>query len=101
MLRTILTAATLAGVGWLIYRQEKLMATAAEQINTLAAKVDDIAADFRALRDAMNAERENLTPDGQAALDAANAKLDAFDTEVGDADGSDTPAPAEPEQPTA
>ncbi len=92
MLRLIAATAlvTAAGVGWLIYRQEKLMATAAEQINTLSAKVDDIAADFRAFRDAMTAERENLTESGQAALDAANAKLDAFDTEVGDADGSDT-----------
>ncbi|MFG1846758.1 hypothetical protein [Micromonospora carbonacea] len=82
-------------------RMESAMATAAEQINNLSAKVDDIAADFRAFRDAMNAERENLTPDGQAALDAANAKLDAFDTEVGDADGSDTPTePTEPDTDT-
>lgn len=75
---------------------EALMATAAEQINALSAKVDDIAADFIALRDAMLVERENLTEAGQAALDAANAKVDALDVEVGDADGSDAPAP-EPE----
>lgn len=68
------------------------MAAAADQITALSAKVDDIAADFIALRDAMLAERENLTAAGQAALDAANAKLDALDTEVGDADGSDTPS---------
>lgn len=80
-------------------RLEANMATAAEQINNLSAKVDDIAADFRAFRDAMNAERENLTPGGQAALDAANAKLDAFDVEVGDADGSDTPTEPTPDQP--
>jgi hypothetical protein len=72
---------------------EELMATAAEQITALSTKVDDIAADFAALRDAMLVERENLTTAGQAALDAANAKLDALDTEVGDADGSDTPTP--------
>src|SRR5688500_5907047 len=54
---------------------EELVATAAEQITALSAKVDDIAADFSALVTALNAERENLTPAGQAALDAANAKI--------------------------
>lgn len=107
MLRAVLviSAATLAGVGYLIYRQERLMATATEQITALSGKVDalaaktaDILADFRAFRDAMTAERENLTAAGQAALDEANAKTDAaaaslseLDVEVGDADGSDTP----------
>jgi hypothetical protein len=76
-------------------RLEHLMATAAEQIDALSAKIDDIAADFTALVAAMNAERENLTPTGQAALDAANTKADALDAAVGDADGSDTP-PVEP-----
>ncbi len=70
---------------------EVRMATAAEQIDALSAKVDDIAADFAALVTALNAERENLTEAGQAALDAANAKLTALDVAVGDADGSDTP----------
>jgi hypothetical protein len=84
-----------------------LMATAAEQINALSTKVDglstltaDIHADFRAFRDAMTAERENLTAAGQAALDEANAKADVaataladLDVEVGDADGSDVPPP--------
>jgi len=88
-----------------------LMATAAEQVNALSTKVDalaattaDIHADFVALTTAMNAERENLTATGQAAVDQANAKLDAataaladLDVAVGDADGSDTPPPpAEP-----
>jgi hypothetical protein len=73
---------------------EALMATAAEQITALSAKVDDIAADFAALVAALAAERENLTPAGQEALDAATAKLDALDVAVGDADGSDTPPPA-------
>lgn len=88
---------------------EAAMATAAEQINTLAGKVDgisavvtDVHADFSALVAAMQADRENLSPTGQAALDAANTKLDEagakladLDVAVGDADGSDTP-PAEP-----
>lgn len=83
------------------------MATAAEQIDQLSTKVDglaavttDIHADFVAFRDAMTAERENLSAAGQAAIDQANAKLDTaaatladLDVEVGDADGSDTPPP--------
>lgn len=90
-------------------RLEQLMATAAEQINALTGKIDgltavatDIAADFAALIAAMNADRENLSETGQAALDAANARADAaaaklaeLDAAVGDADGSDTP-PEEP-----
>lgn len=96
---------------------EEVMATAAEQINALNVKVSaqgdvltDIAADFAAFKEAMEAERENLTPAGQAALDEANANLDAnaqrladLDVAVGDADGSDTPPPppVEPEPPVA
>lgn len=85
---------------------EELMATAAEQITALSTKVDgisavvtDVHADFSALVAALQADRENLSPSGQAALDAANAKLDQaaanladLDVAVGDADGSDTPA---------
>lgn len=85
------------------------MTTAVEQLTALTAKVDgigavltDVQADFAALVAAMEAERENLTPAGQAALDAANtavettaAKAGALDASVGDADGSDTP-PVEP-----
>ena len=94
MLRLIAAAAlvTAAGVGWIIYRLETRMATAAEQIDALIAKFDDLVADVRVVV----AERENLTPAGQAAADRLAAKLDAFDTEIGDADGSDTP-PVEPE----
>lgn len=94
-------------------RMEITMTTAAEQIGVLGAKVDafgviivDVSADFAAFRAAVEAERENLTEAGQAALDAANAsadataeKLAALDAEVGDADGSDVPAeePTDPE----
>lgn len=103
----------LAAVGRIEFKineMRELMATAAEQITALGTKVDgltavttDILADFRAFRDAMNAERENLTAAGQAALDEANTKVDAaaeglsgLDVEVGDADGSDTPPPPPP-----
>jgi hypothetical protein len=77
---------------------EVLMATAAEQLTALSARVDDIAADFTALVAALAAERENLTAAGQAALDVAVAKVAALDAAVGDADGSDVP-PVEPEVP--
>jgi predicted nucleic acid-binding Zn-ribbon protein len=87
-------------------RMEQLMATAAEQINALSDKIDaqgveiaDIKGDFTALLEAMNAERENLTPAGQAALDTANAKADAnaadlgdLDEQVGEHDGVNPPA---------
>jgi multidrug resistance efflux pump len=80
---------------------ETHMATAAEQLNTLTAAVQDVHADFTALIETLNAERENLTPAGQAALDQANAALGALDEAVGDADGSDTPPPppVEPVEP--
>ena len=77
------------------------MATAAEQIQALDAKVTamgtvltDIKGDFDALLAAMNAERENLTAGGQAAIDLANENADAraaqladLDTAVGEHDG--------------
>lgn len=72
---------------------EAVMATEAEQLNALSAKVDDLISDVRAALATLAAERDNLGPDGQAAIDSLNAKVDAFDAEVGDADGSDTPAP--------
>lgn len=78
-----------------IQRLENLMATEAEQLNAMSAKVDDLVADVRAALEILRAERDNLGPDGQAAFDALDAKLAAFDAEIGDADGSDTP-PAEP-----
>jgi outer membrane murein-binding lipoprotein Lpp len=71
---------------------EAAMATAREQLDTLNGKVDDLIADVRAARDTLAAERENLTAEGQAAFDTLSAKVDAFDAEIGDADGSDTPA---------
>lgn len=70
---------------------ETTVATAAEQLTTLTAKVDDLVADVRALVAQLAADRENLSESGQAAFDTLSAKVDAFDTEIGDADGSDTP----------
>lgn len=73
--------------------QGELMVTQAQAIDLVATRLTDILADFRALRDAMLAERENLTAEGQAALDRANVVVEDLDTEIGDADGSDTPPP--------
>lgn len=78
-----------------LQRLERNMATAKQQLDALSAKVDDLIADVRAARDAIEADRENLSDDGQAALDQLTAKVDAFDAEVGDADGSDAAAPVD------
>ena len=72
--------------------KEQIM-TEAEAIGALDAKVTDLIADVRAALAALEADRDNLGPAGQAALDALTAKVAAFDAEVGDADGSDTPVP--------
>jgi len=66
----------------------RLMATATEQLQTLTTKVDDLVADVRAALATINGDE--LSPEAQAALDGIVAKVDAFDAEVGDADGSDT-----------
>lgn len=74
-------------------RMEARMATEAEQITAMSAKVDDLVSDVRAALDILRAERDNLGEAGQAAFDALSAKVEAFDAEVGDADGSDEPEP--------
>lgn len=93
-----------------ITRMENLLTTQAEAIAALTARFEgvagiaaDILADVRALLATVTAERENLTAEGQAALDLANTraqeaadKLAELDTTVGDADGSDTPPPPPP-----
>jgi uncharacterized coiled-coil protein SlyX len=81
----------LAGIAVQLTRMENTMATEAEQLTALSTKVDDLVADVRAALAALAADRDSLGPDGQAALDSLTAKVDAFDAEVGDADGSDTP----------
>ncbi len=65
------------------------MATATEQLTALSGKVDDLIADVRAALAVIN--NDNLSNEAQAALDELNEKIGAFDTEVGDADGSDQP----------
>ena len=72
---------------------EDLMANEAEQLSALSTKLDDVIADVRAALAILTAERDNLGSEGQAALDSLSAKVDAFDAEIGDKDGSDTPTP--------
>lgn len=100
---------TLAAFTIILQTLETIMTNQAEAFAALGAKddalleaVQDLAGDFVAFRDAMAAERENLTPAGQAAFDEASAKADAaaaalhaLDDAVGDADGSDTPPPSD------
>lgn len=58
------------------------MATEAEALNELSVKVDDLIADVRAALAVISGPDNTLGPDGQAALDALSAKVDAFDAEV-------------------
>lgn len=77
-----------------VHHLEELMATATEQLTELSTKVDDLISDVRAALAVINDDQ--LSPQAQEALDGLSAKIAAFDTEVGDADGSDTPAEPEP-----
>jgi hypothetical protein len=90
-IRRLLGLDQLGEITALLIRLENHMATAREQLNTMSGKLDDIVADVRAFRDAAEADRQNLSPEAQEAFDSLSAKVDAFDAEVGDADGSDNP----------
>lgn len=82
----------LAGIPAQLTRLENAMATEREQIEAASSKLDDLIADVRAL---LESERDRLSPEGQVSLDNLTARIAAFDTEVGDADGSDAPAAGE------
>lgn len=75
---------------------EDAVTTQSEAIQGLTAKVEDIAGDFAAFKEAMEAERENLSEAGQAALDVAITKLGELDVAVGEHDQVNPP-PVEPE----
>lgn len=76
----------------LIRSVEDNMASAAEQINAVIEKLDDVAADVAVLK----TKAGQLDAEGQEALDRLSAKLDSLDAEVGDQDGSDEPPVEEP-----
>ncbi len=84
-------SAVLAGIN----RLEQFMATEAEVLAVISGKLDAIFADVRAL---LVSERAQLSEEGQEQADNIVGALDAFQAEIGDADGSDTP-PVEPEAP--
>jgi hypothetical protein len=75
-----------------LQRMENLMVREAEVLDTILGKVNDVFADVRAL---LAAERAQMSDEGQAKADELTAAIDAFDAEIGDADGSDVPPPAE------
>lgn len=91
-LRRLLGLEQLGEITALLIRLENHMATAREQLDTLNGKLDDLVADFQAFRDASAADRQQFSPEAQEAFDRLSAKVDAFNSEVGDADGSDTAA---------
>lgn len=65
-----------------------------EALNEIKSKLADVHADVRAKLEEVRGE---LSVDGQRALDEVSEALRSFDAEIGDADGSDTPAaPQEP-----
>jgi len=75
---------------------EAVMAKAKDQIEALHAKLDDVANDVRALKDAADRAGEEFSPEVQAAFDQLVSRADELDSTVGDADGSDTPTTGEP-----
>lgn len=72
------------------------MATEADQLTAVLTKISDVHADVKAKLDQVRAE---VSPEGQAKFDEVVSAIDAFDAEIGDADGSDTPT--EPVDPNA
>lgn len=82
------------------------VANAAQELTALKAQLADTNADVRARLGQLNDKIDQLTAqlgelpaDAQATLDEIKADVEALDAAVGDADGSDTPAP--PVEPTA
>lgn len=74
--------------------QEKLMATFADltqHVNELGTVVNRLDADFQALKVALASG--NLTPEQQAALDAADASVQALTGQVNTDDPAPAPAP--------
>lgn len=104
------TAEVLGEILGRLIRIEGKVDTAAQQIEALTAQsaaqgaqLTDLRNDVIAMREILEAERENLSPDAQSKMDALVAEQNArsaqiadLDLEVGDADGSDTPAPPAP-----
>jgi len=100
MLRAILTAATLAGVGWLAYRQETLMAKFDEYDAAWNEHKDAIAAAVARVQEDVDALLRQVSENAndQAAVDERAAALRESTAAL---NNIDPVKPAEPEQPTA
>lgn len=79
-------------------RMEIAMARETDLLNEIKTKIADVHADVRAKLDDVRSE---VSPEGQRAFDEIAEALRSFDDEIGDADGSDAPAPVDPEAPPA
>jgi uncharacterized coiled-coil protein SlyX len=77
-------------------RMELAMARETDALNEIKTKLADVHADVRAKLDEVRGE---LSAEGQTAIDEVNEALQSFDDEIGDADGSDVPPPAEENPP--
>ncbi len=63
-----------------------------DQLNEIKSKLADVHADVLAKLEQVRGE---VSPEGQQAIDEITEALSSFDEEIGDADGSDTPAGGE------
>lgn len=70
------------------------MASAAQQLTDLKAQLADTTADVLAKLQQLTDQLGQLPADAQATLDEIKAGVQNLDDAVGDADGSDTPAPS-------
>ncbi len=103
MLRTLAVIGVTIAVGAVIlYRLERLMATQNEQLTALRTDLGNVFADFDAKLDQLNAQTDTFRPDAQATFDSLKQLVADKQAQLGDVDGSDTPAapvdetPAEP-----
>ncbi len=79
----------------MLTRMEKTMADLKTRFDNLNSRIEDIKADVKALREALD-RADQLSPEAEAALASLEANVGTLDTEVGDADGSDQPETDEP-----
>ncbi len=71
-----------------LHRMEITMSQEVDALDEIKAKLADVHDDVKARLDVVAGE---LSAEGKAEVDAIKDALTAFDTEIGDADGSDTP----------